>query len=109
MTAGTIVHFEDYSEDCEDFRVPMGYEGIFSNKETHVFELYPNPVGNILNLSNLKDVNKVDVFDINGRLVITKDVNTLQISINTSQLTDGVYIISYHTSNGVLTSKFVKD
>ena len=97
------------SEECEDFRVPMGYEGIFSNKETHAFKLYPNPVGDILNLSNLEDVSKVDIFDVTGKLVLTRDVETRQVMINTSELTNGIYIVSYQTSNGVLTSKFVKD
>jgi len=101
-------HVED-SEDCEDFVVPMGYEGIFTNKETNAFKLYPNPVGDVLNFSDLIDVTRIEIFDISGKLVISRDVETRQATINTSELTDGMYIVSYHTSNDIQTSKFVKN
>lgn len=101
-------HKED-SEDCEDFIVPLGVTGIFDQKVNHTFKLYPNPVGNVLNLSDLEDVSKVEIFDVTGKLVLTRDVETRQVIINTSELTDGLYIISYHTANGIQTSKFIKD
>ena len=94
---------------CENFLTPLGYDGIFTNKETHAFKLYPNPVGDVLNISNLEDVNRIEILDVSGRLVLSRDVETNRVSINTSELTNGMYIVSYHTSNGIQTSKFVKN
>ena len=96
-------------EGCEDFLTPLGYDGIFTNKETHAFKLYPNPVGDVLNISNLEDVNRIEILDVSGRSVLSRDVESNRVSINTSELTNGMYIVSYHTSNGIQTSKFVKN
>ena len=101
-------HVED-SDDCTDFLAPLGVTGIFEQKVNHNFKLYPNPVGDVMNISNLEGVSKVEIFDVTGKLVLARDVETRQLTINTSELNDGLYIISYHTSNGIQTSKFIKD
>jgi len=101
-------HVEE-SEDCIDFMVPLGYDGIYESKQVHNYNLYPNPVGDVMNISNLEDVQKIEILDLSGKLVISKDVETNQVRINTSELTNGMYIVSYHTSNGVKTSKFIKE
>ncbi len=66
-------------------------------------------VGDVLNISNLEDVSRIEILDVSGRLVLSRDVETNRVSINTSELTNGMYIVSYHTSNGIQTSKFVKN
>jgi len=101
-------HVDD-SEDCTDFTVPMGYTSVFENKEAHTFKLYPNPVGDILNISNLLDVNRIEILDVSGRVILAEEAVTDRVSLNVSQLTNGMYIVSYHTSDGIKTSKFIKE
>lgn len=99
---------KDLSADCEDFKVPLQFEGIDDNT-AHAFNVYPNPVDDVLTISNLEDVNKIDILDISGKLILSKEITSQKVSFNTADLTNGMYIISYHTSNGMLTSKFVKE
>jgi len=97
------------SDDCEDFMVPLSGTGIFNNSVAANFRLHPNPVGDVLNISNLEDVNQVDIFDITGKKLMSENVDGPNVTLNVSHLTSGLYIINYHTSKGMLTSKFIKN
>jgi len=97
------------SEDCEDFMVPMGYTGIWSNKAETTYSLYPNPVNDVLNIGDISSVSKIEIFDVTGKIVYSTEVNAPNISINTSNLSNGIYIVSFINNKGVQTSKFVKN
>ncbi len=83
---------------------------IFTQPNEFTYSMYPNPVVNILNIGNTNDVTKVDVYDVNGRLIQTMDVFAQQnITINVSELQTGVYFVNVHNDKGVSTAKFVKN
>ena len=64
--------------------------------------IYPVPVKNILNISSQYDIQSVELFNIQGALLISeKEVNSIQ----TSYLPEGIYFVKIHTSNGI--SKFL--
>lgn len=98
--------------------VYVGVDDINSqNKEFKSdLKLYPNPVKE--NLTAEFELNKsvndatVKVFDINGRLVMSKDVNLLQrgvnkVQLNVNNLKKGVYIMTLTTSKEQKTNKFI--
>ena len=101
-------HVEE-SEECTDFLVPMESTGIFNNHEIATFNLYPNPVGDVLNISEVDNVKRIEIYDISGKMVYARDVDTQTISINTSELIQGIYIVSLHTEKSIQTAKFFKD
>ena len=71
------------------------------------FNLYPNPVNDVLNIAskNGLNVNEVRITDLSGKVVKTqKDVS----SVNVSDLAVGTYIIDVTTNEGRATSKFIK-
>ena len=53
------------------------------------FQIFPNPVKNTLFLS--KTVNEASIYDVSGKLFLFKENSS---SIDLSELSDGVYIIS---------------
>jgi N-acetylmuramoyl-L-alanine amidase len=56
--------------------------------------IYPNPSSDLINISsnyNL-DINKLYVYDLNGRLLKTKEGNDLN-KLNISELTNGIYLL----------------
>ncbi|MFP4469032.1 MAG: T9SS type A sorting domain-containing protein, partial [Bacteroidales bacterium] len=75
--------------------------------------IYPNPCTSQINITffeNLNDINKVEIYNIIGEVVQTiEGFRSQQITINTSDLTNGVYIIAVHNKQGIQTSKFVKE
>ncbi|PXY46798.1 T9SS type A sorting domain-containing protein [Flavobacterium hydrophilum] len=71
--------------------------------------LYPNPVKDILYLSTEAEIDKIFVFDINGRKLLEKALNG-DHEINVQSLAEGVYLIQVFTQNKeIKILKFIKD
>lgn len=72
------------------------------------FSVYPNPVKDVLNISNSAgaEINALTIVDINGRTV--KQINSNVSQINISDLNAGVYFVNINSNEGSLTTKIVK-
>lgn len=72
--------------------------------------IYPNPAGDVLNLSILNaNMNAAAIVDINGRTVKNVNLGGVQnTTINTSDLASGVYMLNVTTETGTMTKKFIK-
>jgi hypothetical protein len=69
-------------------------------------KIYPNPAKNILNFEGFNSASiEVTIFDILGKNVLTKSLNTNE-TLDVSQLVSGIYSI---TVNGTFASKFIKE
>ena len=82
--------------------------GIFDQKVEFSYEMYPNPVTNNLTVNGISDVNRIDIYDISGKVVKTIMVSGERVNINVSDLNSGVYLINLYNEKGVQTGKFVK-
>lgn len=69
-------------------------------------QVYPNPATDILNVSNVSAKTSYKIFSITGQLVSTGNINNGEV--NVSQLTKGVYIISFEDNATVSNIKFEK-
>ena len=56
------------------------------------FRTYPNPTQDVWNIRTTENVQKVEVYNIAGRLVKKLNVNASEVSINASELSTGVYL-----------------
>jgi len=75
--------------------------------DIHNLSIYPNPVKSelFIEISDLK-ITRISILDYSGRLV--KSINTIQNSIDVSDLNQGVYILKVYTQNSVSNTRFVK-
>ncbi len=71
--------------------------------ENRQFDIYPNPVKDVLRITNITDNQLVTIYSINGKIVKKIDVSTND-EINVSDLKSGLYIIGV----GNKYSKFIK-
>src|SRR5690606_1618229 len=74
---------------------------------TENFNIYPNPVTDILNIQskNGLNANEIKISDMTGKVVkVQKDAT----SVNVSNLSAGTYLIDITTNEGKATSKFIK-
>jgi len=56
--------------------------------------IYPNPTSDFLNISFKYPSSKtIDLYNINGQLLLTKNVNTLQVELNLSEFNTGIYFL----------------
>jgi hypothetical protein len=68
--------------------------------------MYPNPVGDWLHLSANFDIERVEVFNANGMLVMSSESGADAIEMNS--LNSGLYFLKVFSSQEVNTLKFVK-
>lgn len=96
-----------YEGQVEDYTLKIGNLGVqdVTNSNT---KIYPNPVKDVLNLSNANNIQKVSIVDITGRQVFTKELNTKNAQINIAHLNAGVYIVKTLVNNQENTFKIVK-
>lgn len=86
-----------------------GTTGIFDVKAEFAYSMYPNPANDILTVANTADVSQVDIYDVTGKMVMTVNVASENVTLNVSNLNTGMYIINVTNEKGVQTSKFVKN
>lgn len=85
----------------------IGIDESISSSE-HV--VYPNPVEQILNIRNSgSKLRTYSVFDLSGKLVSTQTSNALQLGIDVSALSDGMYVLKINSEEKVFQQLFVKD
>jgi hypothetical protein len=74
-------------------------------KETAAFNVYPNPTNGIVKIDwealNQKP-NAVQIFDITGKLLVTKNIeaNDLSAELNISEYTNGLYFVKIISKDG---------
>ena len=85
-------------------------------QETVEFNVYPNPANQNLNITieNDVEVNRVEVMDLTGRIVIMENIenNDSTITLNVGDLPKGVYVIRIYDGNNstkLSSRRFVKN
>jgi hypothetical protein len=73
------------------------------------FTLYPNPAGDVLNISAATDISGISIYDLRGRHLIYMPCQSSRCMINLSGLTPGTYIVRIFTARGSNAKKIVKE
>jgi len=87
-----------YSEDC--------LLGLTENELQETVQVFPNPVQDVLSIiaSNATKINKIQVYNTLGTLVLVSNNPQLDVS----NLANGLLLVKIETDRGVLTKKIVK-
>ena len=70
------------------------------------FNLYPNPVNDVLTISTQEKINEIQIFDVTGKQVL--QIKNPTMTIDVSQLKSSIYILKIITDNRVSTKKLIK-
>ena len=83
--------------------------GISENKLLS-FEMYPNPVSDVLNiqLPSGTDKAEVGVYDYTGRLVSTKTISSNDSTLDVQNISKGIYILRVTTNTKIGVQRFIK-
>ena len=83
--------------------------GISENKLLS-FEMYPNPVSDLLNIQLPTGTEKaeISVFDYTGRLVSSKIISSNDTAIDVQKISRGIYMIRVATNTKIGVQRFIK-
>jgi len=73
------------------------------------FNIYPNPASDLVSIkgTNGSSFNRVQAFDITGRVVYTSDASGSSLSIDVSNWNNGIYLVQIATDSGVQVKRIV--
>ncbi|RZJ71792.1 carboxypeptidase-like regulatory domain-containing protein [Flavobacterium sp.] len=69
---------------------------------------FPNPAKDIVTIRLEQEANGVELFDINGKLLFSKNHRSSDYTLDLSGLPNAVYYLKVATEKGILTGKIVK-
>jgi len=72
-------------------------------------KVHPNPVISDLKIECEKNIDKLELYDSFGRIVISQENVLNNTSIDVSSLANGIYILKLRTAEGVGEYKVVKN
>lgn len=81
-----------------------------SNIEEKIFcNVYPNPVVDVFHIVSQELIDGVELYDLNGRLLLKKDHNDFECVFSIADFPKGVYLIKITSKKGLHTEKIVKE
>lgn len=89
---------------------PVGIVAV--GKSIGKMHVYPNPVTNTLNIDlngNVAEGARVELVDITGRVVATKGVSTLKVSLQVSDIPSGIYMLKLYNGEHIDIVKVTKE
>jgi hypothetical protein len=87
-----------------------GNPSAIHNYPVVTFNLYPNPVKDVLTITNLENAERIEIFNIAGEKVRTiESIGSERVTIETSNLTQGMYMIIVQQQGEVQATKFLKN
>jgi len=72
------------------------------------FAYYPNPSTGIVNVTAGVEMNRVEVFNVAGQLLMNKEINSRQAAIDISPFADGVYFFRVNADNKEMNFRIIK-
>lgn len=72
-------------------------------------EIYPNPAKNEITLTTKNATGTVELIDMTGRQVMSKEIAAQSTSLNIENLTTGIYTVRYFDGSSIVSTKLIKE
>ncbi|GAA3605273.1 family 16 glycosylhydrolase [Flavivirga amylovorans] len=106
-TAGTIDPSFNLSSMVIDYvRVYQNNILNIGENSKQEFKIYPNPISDIINIKEIRDIDKIEIYNLIGNLVIGKEKPNH--TINISNINSGIYLLKIYSDNDVTIKKIIK-
>ena len=97
--------------DNKDFGIYVIDQPTLSTSDFDASKLsfYPNPVKDVLNINYNVAIEKVEIYNVLGQLLLTKKPNLTKINMNLSHLNKGAYIATIYSNGNKSSIKILKE
>ncbi len=108
LTSGTLktLMITNSATGDQIFYNNSGFLGMSESIIKKPFSIYPNPVKDELNLEGIPRGVKVNISDLSGKIVLEAYTESIELKMNVSRLTKGIYIIQ---PENMPAQKFIKE
>jgi len=81
--------------------------GVNKTFENQVTNFYPNPAKEWITIKNTSGAYKIEITDLQGKILISRKLENLDERINISSLLDGIYLLKLVGDKGISISKLI--
>ncbi len=71
--------------------------------------LYPNPSSFFISVKASQEIESLQVFDINGKMIDSYVTNNMELSLDVTKYKSGIYFVVAKTTESVLSERFIKE
>jgi len=105
-SSGELLNGEQvYSDYSQQIDYATGIEDVLDEE----LSLYPNPVKDLLHLNNLKQVKRINIYNLTGKTILYKQNPDSNEILDLGHLNQGIYILVLELDDGKqLTKKIIK-
>jgi hypothetical protein len=82
----------------------VGLNDVMTNVDVNI---YPNPANKFINVSSLSIIDRVQITNVLGQVVMTKEIGANGANINIENLKSGNYFVTIYSNEGVATKKLL--
>lgn len=114
LETGTLYKIYTFAYNGNMELGPVGYREVttehdvsLSDVDVSMFKLYPNPAKDAVKVSAANKISRVELCNILGQTVKSKQVDAKETKINVSDLVKGIYFVRVYSDNKVATKKLV--
>ncbi len=101
-TSGRSTTFDDFEIIIQDTALSV------SDLDVDSFKLFPNPFNDQLHVSANRDIENVQVYDAQGKLVKSLEINERHTTLNLSEFQVGIYFLKIFNKGFTVTRKVIK-
>jgi hypothetical protein len=105
---GSIQQAQPTLEGVGAVTLPVGVKTLQIQKKKAEVSVYPNPVGNVLNIAVTDGLTEVSVFDVSGIRVLRIHLSGQNSRVDCSGLAPGYYLIEARNAESKLLGRFIK-
>jgi len=91
------------------YNTQFGVNTSLSLSETEANQnlIFPNPASETFNVHSKVSIEKISLYDITGKLVMSKTINNTKAQINVSELKSEVYLVALQSNGKLSTEKLI--
>lgn len=78
------------------------------NNLNQAIKIYPNPTDDVVNIKADSTIRSIQVYDVQGRILISKILSEENASVDLSSYSSGIYYLKINSDNGAKTDKLIK-
>ncbi len=105
----TTLCYESANNAMEDYvNCSIGVSVNTENDNQNRSLIFPNPVDQLLEIQQENPIEKIEIVNIFGQIVISNSYNSHQIELNVSQLKTGIYLLNIYSGNSIQSRRIIK-
>jgi hypothetical protein len=103
----TVTKTQCKSVTTDEITVTVSPVGITELNINNAFTLQPNPTNGLINISSRFEMQKVELINVAGQILVTELTNDKSQQLNLADFSEGIYFVKVSYANGRSVTKKV--